>query len=414
MSWKRRSGCRERKPLPPMRCEAGTARPACKLGSGDKPKGDAMLRLDDSLVDEASYMDEAERPSGVADLTVDRDARALREAILAKMKYSVGRDVAAAREHDWLLATIMAVRDRIVDRWMDANQRTIAAGRKRVYYLSLEFLIGRLLSDTLSNLGLTEAARKALAGLNVDLDRLRALEPDAALGNGGLGRLAACFMESMASLAVPAFGYGIRYEHGLFRQVIADGWQREWPEDWLAFGNPWEFERPDVIHPVPFGGAVEAVSEADGTIRHVWRPAEIVRAVAFDTPVVGWRGRHVNTLRLWSARAVDPLQLETFNAGDFLGAMADRARAEAISRVLYPSDATPAGQELRLRQEFFFTSASLQDIVRRHLEEFGTLHSLPDHVAIQLNDTHPSIAVAELMRILVDEQDHPWDEAWQI
>src|SRR3954454_4123161 len=377
-------------------------------------KADAMLRLDSCLVDEASSMDESERSSGVAVTAEDRDARALRAAILDKMKYSVGRDVAAARDHDWLLATIMAVRDRIVDRWMDADQRTIAAGRKRVYYLSLEFLIGRLLSDTLSNLGLTEAARKALAGLNVDLDRLRALEPDAALGNGGLGRLAACFMESMASLSLPAYGYGIRYEHGLFRQVIADGRQREWPEDWLSFGNPWEFERPDVIYAVPFGGAVEVLSEADGTLRHVWRPTEIVQAVAFDTPVVGWRGRHVNTLRLWSARAVDPLQLETFNAGDYLGAMADRARAEAISRVLYPSDATPAGQELRLRQEFFFTSASLQDLLSRHRDQHGSLASLPDRAALQLNDTHPAIAVAELMRLLVDEHRLAWDEAWSI
>src|SRR5215210_8781979 len=220
-------------------------------------------------------------------------------------------------------------------------------------------------------------------------------------------------MESMASLAVPAFGYGIRYEHGFFRQVLADGWQREWPEDWLSFGNPWEFERPDVVYPVHFGGTVEPF-EADGMIRHVWRSAETVRAVAFDTPIVGWRGRHINTLRLWSARAVDPLQLETFNAGDYLGAMADRARAEAISRVLYPSDATPAGQELRLRQEFFFTSASLQDLVRRHLEEHASLSSLPEHAALQLNDTHPAIAVAELMRLLVDEHRLDWNEAWRI
>src|SRR3954451_23718144 len=227
-------------------------------------KDDAMLRLDNRLVDEASSMDESERPSGVAVASEDRDTRALRAAILAKMKYSVGRDLAAARDHDWLLATVMAVRDRIVDRWMEGNQRTITAGHKRVYYLSLEFLIGRLLSDTLSNLGLTEATRKALAGRNVDLDRLRALEPDAALGNGGLGRLAACFMESMASLSLPAYGYGIRYEHGLFRQMIADGWQREWPEDWLAFGNPWELERPDVVYAVPFGGTVERV-ESDGS-----------------------------------------------------------------------------------------------------------------------------------------------------
>ena len=373
-----------------------------------------MLDLSHCSAEEPSENSAIECLPDPMNTSAERETRALREAILAKLNYAVGRETARARDHDWFVATALAVRDHVVDRWMDTNQRTSATGRKRVYYLSLEFLIGRLLFDTLGNLGLLDTARAALAGLNVDLDRLRAVEPDAALGNGGLGRLAACFMESMASLAVPAFGYGIRYEHGLFRQVIADGWQREWPEDWLSFGNPWEFERPDVVYPVHFGGTIEQWSEADGTIRSIWRPAETVRAIAFDTPVVGWRGRHVNTLRLWSARAVDPLQLETFNAGDYLGAMADRARAEAISRVLYPSDATPAGQELRLRQEFFFTSASLQDLLRRHLAEHASLSSLPEHAALQLNDTHPAIAVAELMRLLVDEHRLDWNEAWRI
>jgi len=372
-----------------------------------------VLDLDDCLVEKPSEDPAIGRLSG-ADAWAEHEVRALREAILAKLTYAVGRETANARDHDWFVATALAVRDRIVDCWMDANQRTSGEGSKRVYYLSLEFLIGRLLFDALGNLGLLESARAALAELNVDLDRLRAVEPDAALGNGGLGRLAACFMESMASLALPAFGYGIRYEHGLFRQVIAEGWQREWPEDWLSFGNPWEFERPDVVFPVHFGGTVERWSDADGTVRNVWRSAESVLAVAFDTLIVGWRGRHVNTLRLWSARAVDPLQLETFNAGDYLGAMADRARAEAISRVLYPSDVTPAGQELRLRQEFFFTSASLQDLVYRHLLQHASLSSLPEHAALQLNDTHPAIAVAELMRLLVDEHRLDWDEAWRI
>jgi starch phosphorylase len=251
-------------------------------------------------------------------------------------------------------------------------------------------------------------------GLGVDLDDLRAVEPDAALGNGGLGRLAACFMESMASLELPAFGYGIRYEYGLFRQLVRDGWQHEVPEDWLADGNPWEFERPEIVYPIGFGGRVETVEGSDGGQQQQWHPDETVLAVAFDTPVVGWRGRHVNTLRLWSARAPDPLQLETFNLGDYVGAMAHRARAEAISRVLYPSDATPAGQELRLRQEFFFTSASLQDLVRRHMQQHGDIRTLASQAAIQLNDTHPAIAVAELMRILVDAHSLPWEEAWSI
>jgi glycogen phosphorylase len=343
----------------------------------------------------------------------DIRAEALREEIVAKLTYSCGKHVGAAVDHDWYIATALAVRDRIVDRWLEANRQTEADRKKRVYYLSVEFLIGRLLFDTLTNLGIVDSTREALAGLGVDLEHLRKLEPDAALGNGGLGRLAACYMDSMAALAVPAYGYGIRYEHGLFKQRINDGWQRELPEDWLAFGNPWEFGRPEVEYSVRFGGSVEYFGGGE-TARAVWYPAERVLAVAYDTPFAGWRGRHVNTLRLWSAHATDPIRLKAFNQGDYVGATAARAEAEAISRVLYPSDATPSGQELRLRQEYFFTSSSLQDIVHRHVAEFGSLETLPQHAAIQLNDTHPAIAVAELMRILVDEHDFSWGEAWPI
>ncbi|NNM70784.1 glycogen/starch/alpha-glucan phosphorylase [Enterovirga aerilata] len=351
-----------------------------------------------------------EAAAGAAQPRPDPD---MREAILAKLRFAVGRDVSAARDHDWYVATALAVRDRVVERWLDSIART-GPEKKHVYYFSLEFLIGRLFFDTVSNLNIVGEVRQALAGLGVDLDRIRAVEPDAALGNGGLGRLAACFMESLATLDIPAFGYGIRYDYGLFRQAIVDGWQHEIPEDWLSFGNPWEFERPDIKYLVRFGGSVEMVGRPDGTIQHIWHSAETVVAVAFDTPMVGWRGRRVNTLRLWSARAADPLVLEAFNRGDHVGAVADRMRVEAISRVLYPSDATPAGQELRLRQEFFFTSASLQDLLRRHRERHPDFSNLPDHGAIQLNDTHPAIAVAELMRLLVDEHNVRWDEAWRI
>jgi starch phosphorylase len=344
----------------------------------------------------------------------ERQVASLRARILEKLTYSVGKDPSTARDHDWFAATALAVRDRIIDRWMDSTRSTYRQEQKRVYYFSLEFLIGRLLFEALGNLRMVDEAREALDGLGVDLDRLREIEPDAALGNGGLGRLAACFMESLASLEVPAYGYGIRYDYGLFRQAIQDGWQQELPEEWLSSGNPWEFERPEVVYPVHFGGTVEMSAEAEGTLRLVWRPGATVLAAAYDTPVVGWRGRHVNTLRLWSARAADPLQLETFNLGDYVGALAHRARAEAISRILYPSDATPAGQELRLRQEFFFTSASLQDLLRRHVQQYGDLALLPDKAAIQLNDTHPAIAVPELMRLLVDEHELPWEEAWRI
>ena len=218
----------------------------------------------------------------------------------------------------------------------------------------------------------------------------------------------------MATLSVAAYGYGIRYNHGLFRQVISDGWQREYPESWLSLGNPWEFERPEVSHMIGFGGTVRREIRPDGSEHHVWESAETVEAIAYDTPMVGWRGRHVNTLRLWSARAPDPLRLDTFNQGDHVGALAARARANAISQVLYPSEDTPAGQELRLRQEYFFSAASLHDLVYRHMHRHGDIRTLPEYNAIQLNDTHPAIAIAELMRLLVDVHDIPWKEAWAI
>ena len=347
-------------------------------------------------------------------LARDEEVAAFRAAVLAKLTYAVGKDPEHAFDHDWFEAIALAARDHMVNHWMDHTREIYRSNQKRVYYLSLEFLIGRLLYDSLSNLGLLDVAREALTGLNVDLERIRLLEPDAALGNGGLGRLAACFMESMSTLGIAAHGYGIRYEHGLFRQAVVDGWQQEQTENWLDFGNPWEFERAEVIYPISFGGSVETVKQADGSSRQVWWPAETVRAVAYDTPVVGWRGASVNTLRLWRARALEELHLERFNAGDHLGAVAEVARAESISRVLYPADSTEAGQELRLRQEYFFVSASLQDLLRRHLNMHDDFLNLPKQVAIQLNDTHPSIAVAELMRLLVDQHEVPWDTAWQL
>jgi starch phosphorylase len=339
---------------------------------------------------------------------------ALRAAILDKLTYAVGKDAAHAHDHDWYIATALAVRDQAVDRWIATTRQIYATDQKRVYYLSLEFLIGRLLSEYLCNLQLTETCRTALAGLEVDLERIKELEPDAALGNGGLGRLAACLMESMATVGIAGFGYGIRYQHGLFRQLFRDGWQVEQPEDWLAFGNPWEFERPEVTYEIGFGGTVEWVAGDAEPGRPVWRPAERVRAIAFDTPIVGWQGRWVNTLRLWSAGAANPIRLDQFNRGDYMGAVADQVRSENIVRILYPNDDTPAGRELRLTQEYFFTSASLQDLLRRHLQQGHDLAALPDKVAIQLNDTHPAIAVAELMRLLLDEHGLAWADAWTI
>ncbi len=337
----------------------------------------------------------------------DTNLPAVRRLILSKLTYVIGKDPKAAKQHDWLNAAILALRDYVIDRWMESTRSAYETNAKRVYYLSLEFLVGRLLRDTLANMDLTDVFSAALKAEGVDIDLLENLEPDAALGNGGLGRLAACFMESMATLEIPAYGYGIRYNHGLFRQVIHDGWQSEYPETWLENGNPWEFPRREAAYRVGFGG--HSVQNGDSAS---WHPAEILLATAADTPVAGWMGRRVNTLRLWSARAVDPIHLNAFNSGDYAHALADHNKAEIISRVLYPSDSTPAGQELRLRQEFFFTSASLQDILRRHQQNYGVLTNLADKVAVQLNDTHPAIAIAEFMRLLVDVHGMPWAKAW--
>ncbi|MHC2290642.1 glycogen/starch/alpha-glucan phosphorylase [Bradyrhizobium barranii] len=334
-------------------------------------------------------------------------------AILAKLRLAIGKDAGMATKHDWYQAAALALRDRIVHRWLTAEKHSYDAGRKRVYYLSLEFLIGRLFTDALNNMGLLKIFEVALGDLGVSLPELRKCEPDAALGNGGLGRLAACFMESMATLSIPAIGYGIRYDYGLFRQIINQGWQQEYPDEWLSFGNPWELQRPEVIYHVHFGGGVEHVDDK-GRDRAIWHPAETVQAIAYDTPIVGWRGQHVNALRLWSARSPDPLKLDAFNKGDYVSASAEQSRAEAICKFLYPNDESPAGRELRLRQEYFFVSASLQDLVNRHLTSDGQLRSLAMKVAVQLNDTHPSLAVTELMRILVDLHNFRWDEAWKI
>jgi len=342
------------------------------------------------------------------------DIQSLKKDLLEKLCYSVGKDPNAAQPHDWLVATILVVRDRLIEKWMESTRSNYSAGAKRVYYLSLEFLIGRLLRDGMGNLGITEPLSNALKELGVDIDVKAELEPDAALGNGGLGRLAACFMESMATVDIPAYGYGIRYAHGLFHQNIVDGCQVEVPEDWLTHGNPWEFERREARYPIGFGGSVRIEERPDGTLHEVWVPGERIFAVAYDTPIAGWRAKRVNTLRLWSAQAFDPISLDQFNSGDHYGALKDSAAAEIITRVLYPSDSAPAGQELRLRQEYFFTSASLQDIVRRHMLQFGSLSNLGDKAAVQLNDTHPAVAVAELMRILMDENEFTWDDAWAI
>ncbi|NCO21700.1 MAG: glycogen/starch/alpha-glucan phosphorylase [Rhodobacterales bacterium] len=317
------------------------------------------------------------------------------EAIAHHLTYSLGKDPDHAQISDWRIALSLAVRDRIVDPWFASTRATYAGHHKRVYYLSMEFLIGRLLEDAVVNLGLMDSADAALRSFGMDLPAVLADEPDAALGNGGLGRLAACFLESLSTLGCPAYGYGIRYEHGLFKQSFEGGVQKEAPEDWLQQTNVWEFERPESCYTIGFGGTVTKAG---------WAPAETVIARAHDTPIIGWAGRWANTLRLWEARPTKLFDLDRFNAGDYYGAAEPEALARTISRVLYPDDSTPAGKRLRLKQEFFFTAASLRDILRRFDSEFADLTLLPSKVAIQLNDTHPAIAGPELVRLLHDEK----------
>ena len=343
------------------------------------------------------------------------DPDRLAAEIVEHLTHRIGKNASAAKPHDWLAATIAAIRDRVIDHWIESTNKTYQEGGKRVYYLSLEFLIGRLMRDAISNLGMLEEVRAAHEKIGIGFDAIKELEPDAALGNGGLGRLAACFMESMATVDVPAYGYGIRYQNGMFRQEILDGWQVELPETWLAHGNPWEFERREASYEVGFGGLVEpAKADGSGEDSRVWKPQDRVIATPYDTPVVGWRAARVNTLRLWTAVPIDPILLDAFNAGDHIGALRESNKADSLTRVLYPADSHIAGQELRLRQEYFFSSASLQDIVRRHLQYFGDIRTLPDKAAVQLNDTHPAVSVAELMRLLLDELDLSFDEAWDI
>jgi len=322
------------------------------------------------------------------------------------LTFTLGKDAPNASVYDWRMALSFAIRDRIVEPWFASTRRTWAEDRKRVYYLSMEFLIGRLLEDATTNLGLRDIAEEAMAGFGQDFRNIVEDEPDAALGNGGLGRLAACFMESMATLGCPAYGYGIRYEHGLFRQRFEFGQQVETPEDWLNQDHPWEFARPESAYTIPFKGHIET---RDG--REVWVPGETVLAEAHDTPVIGWQGKWANTLRLWAAKPTTMFDLERFNRGDYAAAAEPEALARTLSRVLYPDDTTYQGKELRLKQEFFLTSAALQDILRRFLARHSNLADLPKHVAIQMNDTHPAIAGPELIRLLVDEHGMAFDDA---
>jgi glycogen phosphorylase len=352
-------------------------------------------------------------PTSVA-ATLGRDREALRASIADRLVYSMGKDPLTATSRDWFHATAVAVRDRLVERWMDTMRAYYRADAKRVYYLSMEFLTGRLLSNSAMNVGLYDQCREALSDLELEYDAVKELEPDAALGNGGLGRLAACLLDSMASQSLPGYGYGIRYEYGLFFQAIEGGAQVEHPDNWLRYGNPWELPRPEVFYPVRFGGRVVQRLDAGGRLRSEWVDTDEVMAMAFDTPVPGHGTNTVNHMRLWSARASRDFNLQYFNEGNYIRAVEEKTASENLAKVLYPDDTTAHGRELRLKQQYFFVSASLQDMVRRFLSAHADFDDLPERVAIQLNDTHPSIAIPELMRLLLDVHGLEWDRAWAI
>lgn len=341
------------------------------------------------------------------------DVPALKRAIANKLMYQVGKDPVSARPEDWMHAAAYAVRDQLVERWMKTTRAQYAQDVKRVYYLSMEFLIGRTFGNAVLALDLMPTLKQALKELEVDVDGLFDLEPDAALGNGGLGRLAACFLDAMATLAVPGFGYGIRYDYGMFRQLIVDGRQVETPDYWLTHGNPWEFPRPEVTYRVRFGGRLEELGSGPTAIVR-WVDTDDVLAMAYDTIIPGYGTAATNTLRLWSAKATEEMNLKAFNQGNYFGAVEGKNHSENVSRVLYPDDSTPSGRELRLRQEYFFVSASVQDLVHRYLRTHSSLDKLADKVSIHLNDTHPVLAIPELMRILLDEHRLPWDSAWAL
>ncbi|MGE3507655.1 MAG: glycogen/starch/alpha-glucan phosphorylase [Vicinamibacterales bacterium] len=343
-----------------------------------------------------------------------RDRAALRKSIAHRLVYSLGKDPSTATTRDWFHATALAVRDRLIERWMDTTRTYEQLDSKRVYYLSMEFLTGRLLSNSLMNIGLSDEVRDALNDLEVDLDQIRGIEQDAALGNGGLGRLAACILDSMATLSLPGFGYGIRYEYGIFFQAIEGGAQVEHPDTWLRYGNPWELSRPEVLFPVRFGGRTIQFRDERGRLRSHWVDTDAVFAMAHDTPVPGYGSGTVNNMRLWSARATRDFNLQHFNQGNYYKAVERKTDSENLSKVLYPDDSTPVGRELRLKQQYFFVSASLQDIIQSYVEANDGFELFPDRVAIQLNDTHPAIAIAELMRLLLDIHDLDWEEAWDI
>ena len=350
----------------------------------------------------------------LARFSVEASAAQIVSGFMHHLKFDLGKDQYSAKPMDCYLSFAASIRDILLDKWLITQPQEYASDKKRVYYLSLEYLIGRSLNNTILNLDLHQQSLKALAEMGFDMSMLSELEWDAGLGNGGLGRLAACFLDSLSTLKIPAFGYGIRYEYGIFFQSIVNGEQKESPDNWLRYGSIWEIPHPERLFPVCFGGIVKDSIRDDGTKHPQWIPHEHVMAMAYDYLIPGFRNGYVNTLRLWSAKSSRDFNLSYFNEGDYVHAVAEKNHSEMISKVLYPNDNKMQGKELRLKQEYFFVCATIQDIMRRFCKKHNDFRLLPEKAAIQMNDTHPAIAVAELMRNLVDEKSLPWDVAWEI
>ena len=341
-------------------------------------------------------------------------AKAIAQDFAEQLKYTLDSDIYHVTPEGRYRALAYAIRDRIIHQWDLSRKTQRQKHSKRVYYLSLEFLMGRAMTNNIINLRLEKSVREALKSLGYTYEELAEVEPDAGLGNGGLGRLAACFLDSLATLELPAYGYGIRYNYGIFRQEIRNGWQAEEPDNWLKNENPWEIKRPDLVYPVYFGGEVKEIREGGRDIFR-WIPDEMIDGIAYDTPIVGYGGKTINTLRLWSAQSPEGFSFDEFNSGDYTEAVRKKINAETLSQVLYPNDTLYMGKELRLKQQYFFVSCSLQDILRRFKRYPGYKWSkFPSEAAIQLNDTHPSLAIPELMRLLIDNEGLGWDEAWDI
>ncbi len=337
-----------------------------------------------------------------------------RESLINHLTLALAKDMYSATSRDKFESVVLSVRVAMMRNWINTQQQYYRSDAKRVYYLSLEFLLGRLLNSYLINLDLLEGYREAVGVLDISLEDVLEHEPDAGLGNGGLGRLAACYLDSMATLRYPCYGYGIRYEYGIFSQRIKDGNQTEAPDHWLQYGNFWEFPRAELQYPVRFYGHVQNNCNGNGRTRSAWLETDDILAMAYDYPVPGYRNDIVNTLRLWAAKSTRDFNLEFFNSGDYVKAVEDKNSSENVSKVLYPNDSSLAGKELRLKQQYFFVAATLSDVLRRYKKFHDTYEEFPDKVAIQLNDTHPTIAIPELMRIFVDEEGLEWEDAWAI